>query len=104
MTETQTQTLTEMEIQIPLLPVTLVLLAILLLMVFKMLHTCCCDPPCPCSSARRCSGHCPLGMGREGEDCPAYCPYVWMDCCPCRDKNCCKVEVEKVDKRIKKKE
>ena len=39
-------------------------------------------------------------MGRKGEDCPAYCPYVWMDCCPCKYKNCCKEgvveEVEEV--------
>ena len=98
--------LPEMEFQITLFPVMItlvVVVSLLLLMVFKVLNSCCCDPPCCCSTAKRCSGHCPLGLGREGEDCPAYCPYVWMDCCPCRNKDACKEEVEE-NKQMKKEE
>ena len=85
-----------MEFEIPLLPFILVLLAILLmLMAFKMMFTCSCDPSCCCSTARRCSGHCSLG--REGEDCRGYCPYMWIDYCSCKYKNCCKALQERVE-------
>ena len=87
-------------IPLPATMMTLVVMVMLVLMVFKMLHTCSCDPPCSCSTARRCSGNCPLWMGREGEDCPVYCPYMWMDCCPCRYKNYCKEEVEEDKKGV----